>query len=257
MGDATDLIKQFGEVSSAKELKSLYSSLIEDLGIDYYIIANRVHKIDAAPGTFLIGNYPEVWINVYFENDYHHQNPVHIVSQKVSRLFLWKELPSLMNIDGIQEKMLRDIYKFFVGDACTLPVHLPSEPSGMCTFAVKKGRGFPAHALPLLSFIGALGFDAARRLARDKIALCASDTTEDVGAAKVKLGLTERQLEVLALLGQGKTDWEIAKILGISASTVRKHVEAAKKHYDVASRTQLVVRALIATDLSFRDLITP
>ena len=38
----------------------------------------------------------------------------------------------------------------------------------------------------------------------------------------------------------GKTDWEIAKLLGISASTVHFHVERVKKRLVTSTRSQAV-----------------
>ncbi|MCI4664688.1 MAG: LuxR family transcriptional regulator [Neomegalonema sp.] len=253
MSDAIELMQQFSRIKSVEELKNVYSFVLAELGVDYYLLANRFDLREPPEGAVLVGNCPQFWIEFYIERMYHLDDPIHQASQKVSRIFLWEELPQLLTLTRHQVEMVREIYQSVIGSACTLPIHSPDAPSGICTFAVKKGREFPTRALPILSFVGALGFECARRIAKADATGKAKDTPELDAEAKLKL--TGRQLEVLRLLGQGKTDWEIATILGISASTVRKHVEAAKRHYDVASRTQLVVRALIKTDLSFRDLI--
>jgi DNA-binding CsgD family transcriptional regulator len=51
------------------------------------------------------------------------------------------------------------------------------------------------------------------------------------------LGLTRRRAEVLAWLAQGKTNGEIASILGISPNTVARHVETILVQLGVATRT--------------------
>jgi DNA-binding CsgD family transcriptional regulator len=43
---------------------------------------------------------------------------------------------------------------------------------------------------------------------------------------------------------EGKTNWEIARILGLSERTVRFHVGGIFEKLDVTSRTQAVARAL-------------
>ena len=55
---------------------------------------------------------------------------------------------------------------------------------------------------------------------------------------------TPRQLEVLAWVAQGKTDWQVAQILLISRKTVNYHVECAKKKLRVATRMQAVLAAV-------------
>ena len=66
--------------------------------------------------------------------------------------------------------------------------------------------------------------------------------------------LTERQIECVRLAGQGKTDWEIGVILGISEETAKRHIAEARKHYDVTKRVQVVIRALADGLVSIGDL---
>ncbi len=56
--------------------------------------------------------------------------------------------------------------------------------------------------------------------------------------------LTEREVEVLRLVGQGESNQQIAASLGISDATVRKHVSSILSKLHVASRTQAALYAL-------------
>ena len=67
--------------------------------------------------------------------------------------------------------------------------------------------------------------------------------------------LTPRQRDCVALVAQGKSDWEIGQLLGISESTVHKHIEDAKRRFGVSTRIQLVVRSLFDARLSFADVM--
>jgi DNA-binding CsgD family transcriptional regulator len=58
------------------------------------------------------------------------------------------------------------------------------------------------------------------------------------------LGLSRRETEVLAWLTEGKTNAEIAIILGTSVRTVDKHLERVFRKLDVETRTAAVARAL-------------
>ena len=55
------------------------------------------------------------------------------------------------------------------------------------------------------------------------------------------LGLTERQMEVLALMMQGKSNKAICRILDTAEPTVRHHVTAILKALKVANRTEAVI----------------
>ncbi len=57
-------------------------------------------------------------------------------------------------------------------------------------------------------------------------------------------GLSPRELMVLEWMKQGKTNWEISRIIGVSERTVRFHVESIFMKLDVGSRTQAVALAI-------------
>lgn len=52
--------------------------------------------------------------------------------------------------------------------------------------------------------------------------------------------LTPRQSEVLELVSKGLTNREIGPLLGISARTVKYHVEMMLYNFQVTNRTELV-----------------
>ena len=63
-------------------------------------------------------------------------------------------------------------------------------------------------------------------------------------APLLKFGLTPRAAEALLWLAQGKTNSDIASILGITESTVKKHVQEMFEKLGVETRGAATVRAL-------------
>jgi DNA-binding CsgD family transcriptional regulator len=63
--------------------------------------------------------------------------------------------------------------------------------------------------------------------------------------------------ECLRLVALGKSDWEIAHILGISPHTAHQYVKRARAAYDTVSRAQLVAYGLRDAWISFEDAIPP
>jgi DNA-binding CsgD family transcriptional regulator len=74
---------------------------------------------------------------------------------------------------------------------------------------------------------------------------------EHAGQTLDLAGLSKRQLEILGLLAEGKTNMEIAEMLSRSPNTVKLHVSAILRHLHVKSRTQA---ALLATKLLHPEL---
>jgi len=65
-------------------------------------------------------------------------------------------------------------------------------------------------------------------------------------AALDEVRLTARERDSLAWVAEGKSDWEIAVILGLAESTVRFHVDNARKKLGAVNRAQAVARLAAA-----------
>ena len=55
------------------------------------------------------------------------------------------------------------------------------------------------------------------------------------------LGLTERQVDVLSLMMQGKSNKAICRVLNLAEPTVKNHVTAILKALGVSNRTEAVI----------------
>ncbi len=77
-----------------------------------------------------------------------------------------------------------------------------------------------------------------------------NDTRSTMNPRKIKCKnvksttLTERELDVLKWIAEGKTTWEIAIILGVSQSTINFHILNTKEKLNVTNRVQAIVKAI-------------
>ncbi|MCC6775365.1 MAG: response regulator transcription factor [Hyphomicrobiales bacterium] len=81
-------------------------------------------------------------------------------------------------------------------------------------------------------------------LARTSSAAAPSHPTPDRGVpppSPADVGLTDRQLEVLALMMQGKSNKLICRALDLAEPTVKNHVSAILKSLNVSNRTEAVL----------------
>ena len=58
--------------------------------------------------------------------------------------------------------------------------------------------------------------------------------------------LTERETEILRWLMEGKTSWDISKILSISERTVKFHVNNTLTKLNAINRTHAVAKAILS-----------
>jgi LuxR family quorum-sensing system transcriptional regulator CciR len=190
-----------------------------------------------------IDNYPEEWAAELVARGYAADDPVHLASRRTNTGFGWCELGNLIRLERRHAKILARSRRFGLGPGLTVPANVPGEPSASCSFAVRVGRELPTMRLHCAELIGAHALCAARRLRPP--------------SARVRPHLSRRELQCLRLVALGKTDWEIARILGLSPHTAHQYVKRARAAYDAVSRTQLVVYGLRDAWLSFEDAIPP
>ena len=136
-----------------------------------------------------------------------------------------------------------------LGEGFTVPAHEPGDFNGSCSFGTRYGRAVAPEAIPAAHYLGCFSFEAARRILRLRAA------TPRTQEPRQEPTLSQRQHDCLVLAAQGKTDWHIGQLLGISEQTVHKHIDAARRQYDSATRAQLIVRALYSNHLTFTDII--
>ena len=167
--------------------------------------------------------------------------------------FLWSDISRLVSLTRSQRDFLNAAHAAGIGAAVAVPVHRPrgaheagsySVFAGCCSFLMMNGVPLPLESLAAAHYVGALAFDAAKNLREPRAA-------EPRGPQ-----LTPRQRDCVVLVAQGKSDWEIGQVLGISESTVHKHIEDAKRRFGVSTRVQLVVRSLFDARLSFSDVLS-
>lgn len=77
-------------------------------------------------------------------------------------------------------------------------------------------------------------------LQRDQEAVATRPATP-LGASPSDLGLTERQVDVLALMMKGKSNKAICRDLDLAEATVKNHVTAVLKALKVTNRTEAVI----------------
>jgi DNA-binding NarL/FixJ family response regulator len=145
------------------------------------------------------------------------------------------------------QRLLSESLAFETGDEFVLP-----EPVMQWLEEAQKGKAksktqalfFPENEQLRLQYMGKLG-------PNEFLLRLAKDTSADMPAEfSSELGLTTREGEVLSWLSKGKTNRDIAQILGLSPRTVDKHLEQIYAKLGVENRT---AAAAIATNTNRRN----
>lgn len=237
-------VRDATEVETEAELAELMAEISREMGFAYFALTHHV-DIRRAPGPAIrLANYPSDWVDYFDDHQLGPSDPVHRASQLTSVGFAWSKLASLIELTPRDRQILDLATRRGIGDGFTIPAHVPGESNGSCSFAAEAGTAVSEEHLPLAQLTGAFAFEAARRIWQ----------LRHPGDARPPQ-LTDRQRDCVVWTARGKSDWEIARILGLSHDTVTEYLKRSRERYGVGKRTQLVVRALFDGTISFTDVL--
>ena len=209
---------------------------------DHFALVQRLSQRNSV-GPVQLTDYPDEWVEHLLGDKRYTDDPVLIASERTVAAFTWTELPGIVPLSRRNTLYMQAARARGLGEGYTIPIHVPGEATGLCSFVTGHNRPLPEHHLPAMQYLACFAFEAARRLApKPDVVLVAPR-------------LTPRQLDCVVLAAKGKSNWVVGELLGLSQQTVHKYLENAKRRYGVSSRTELIVRALFDGQLTFKDVI--
>lgn len=237
------------------ELHGLLAEITKEMGFDYFALMHHVDLTGYSQALthmeqgelVALSTYPETWVEKYIADNIVANDPVLLASHRTNMGFSWSEIPSLISVTPAHREIRERTVKAGIDDGFTVPAHVPGESNGSCNFAMGSGSALPEdNNLKMAQLVGGFAFQAARAMV--------FNACPEAKALR-KAPLTQRQLECVLFAARGKSDWEIGKILGISPGTVKRHLEAARAHYEVGSRMQVVMRVLFEGQIGLVDTL--
>lgn len=228
-----EFIDKLSTCSDFDDLSSMLDAISAEMGFHYYALLHHASlRTERHSPLVCLVRYPQGWSDEFDRLNGPKIDPVHLASSRINTGFRWEEAGSIIALTDAHRTILEQGRRFGLGPGFTIPANIPGEPCGSCSFAVRKGKRFPSRHLRTAELAGAHAFRAARRIA-------------GVSPAPSQPHLSPRELQCVELVAAGKSDWEIAVILGISRETARQYVKGARAAYDAVSRSQLAIRAMI------------
>jgi LuxR family quorum-sensing system transcriptional regulator CciR len=245
-----EIVSEFvGACAGFEDMGSLRDAVqisCRELGFDFFAIIHHIRFGRPSSDKVRLTNYPLEWIAKLREEE-NFQEPVLKAAERTSTGFLWSRLNEHVPLGERELRYMKMATRFGLAEGFTVPNHIPGETPGSCHFAVRRREDLPEHNLPAAQALGCFAFEAARRL----IGKSSQPSEQYLAPAP----LTDRQRDCLLFAARGKSDTVIAQLLNIRPRTVNEHIEAAKRRYLVATRAQLIVRALFRSEICFSEVL--
>jgi LuxR family transcriptional regulator, activator of conjugal transfer of Ti plasmids len=182
----------------------------------------------------LISNYPAQWTSHYLQQHHERLDPVIRRVQYGTEPFEWGPDLNFSVLSPQQLELLADAAAFGIRYGYTVPIHDRHGRLAAVTFASPERGPVFRHCIehngPLLQLMAHCFHAHARRKRTDR--------------AIDGVTLSPREIACLEWAAQGKTAWEIGRILGIERRTAAFHLDNAKSKLGVHSVCQAVARLI-------------
>ena len=237
------LICDFMGCRTLDKLAHFMSNVTQQLDFSYFALIHHAHPRDWPQPLIMLNNYPASWVTVYDRKRLFLNDPVLKACKNSTVGFAWDDLDAFLDVTLEHRAILDLSAREGLGAGYTVPANIPGELPGSCSFVTKAGIPLPRDNLLVAQFVGAAAFQTARRI----VGLTKADTSKHPG-------LTPRQKDCLLWAMRGKTDGEIATILGLSEETVSQHLNMARARYDVTKRLPLALKAIYMGHIDLEDV---
>ena len=243
LDDLTAFTAECGKAQTLDDLHRLIDAAIRQFGYRWYALIHNVDLRRGASGSLFLTTYPSSWLEEVLEKRHYVEDPIHAACARTPSGLAWDRVGDIIDLTPRQREIHNRARDHDLAAGYSLPIRTPGEPEAIFTAARSRDQALNPADVLAARMLGSIAYDRAREL------------MGGLPRTMACVALSPRQVECIALVAQGKSDWEIAQILNLSRDTVHEYVESARRRYGVRRRTQLVLRAVRDGHLNMEALL--
>lgn len=226
------LVQENQVITSYENLESTLAALNNIIDHEYFLFGLSLQPTLTTNETLITDNYPTSWRQQYDEAGFMHVDPIVQYSMTNFLPIRWSQIPVASNQahEMFEEARINGLKEGF-----SIPIHGLRGEFGMLSFATSDTRHYELNcdAIQTSQLIIPLLSHNIHNIAR-----CHKD-------AAPRIELTARENQCLTWAAEGKSAWEIAKIIDTSERTVKFHIANACKKLGATNRYQAITKAIL------------
>ena len=226
------------------DLYDRLSRLLEDFGFQFhaYTVVRSPKTLEMTEfvtnyqeGATARTNYPDDWIERYDHKNYYFVDPLLRTAWREYSPFRWDRLDVAEKLSKQQQAMFADARAVGMRKGMTIPLHGPAD--GL--FALTIGGDMSDEDFDYCWSNHRMDLFTVAAFSHETI-MHQATRPNDVSS----VNLSNREVQCLTWTSQGKTTWEISRILKISEDTTRYYLREATRKLGVHSKHHAVVKAI-------------
>jgi LuxR family quorum sensing-dependent transcriptional regulator len=177
---------------------------------------------------FFFVDWPQDWLEFYERNRAAEHDVLLIEARRRVTPFWYGEIIRRFKLTEKQKQLYDWGVAYGWKDVFAVPIHGPGSMQGLVTMATREALAVGVRGNAVLEMMARAVWERCR-------------TSEGFGMFDPdRTQLSAREIECLQWAAVGKSDGDIAVLVGITASTVHFHIEQAKRRLGVRTRVEAV-----------------
>jgi DNA-binding CsgD family transcriptional regulator len=177
---------------------------------------------------FFFVDWPRDWLEFYEKNGFAEHDVLLIEARRRVSSYWYSETIGRFKLNEKQKRFYEAGVAYGWNDIFCVPIHGPGSMQGLVTMGTHKALTLSAVERAVLDIMARAVWERCR-------------TSEGFGMFDPdRAQLSAREIECLQWAAVGKSDADIAKLVGIKTATAHFHIEQAKKRLGVKTRVEAV-----------------
>ncbi|MDQ8953103.1 LuxR family transcriptional regulator [Acinetobacter rudis] len=233
------VIAQIKQTDQIEQLEQLMAHYCQDIQLDYYMFSlYRVESL-VQPEIFMLDHYPVGWCDYYHEQNFYLNDPITAYCFEHVVPIFWDELILMPDFqDARYHVMFEQARRFGMHSGLSIPLSTTFGFKGIFNLATQS-QSVQSRALlnQLCPYILLLSTHLMQWFQQYQILHTSKEP--------LKQPLTQREYECLFWACEGKSSWDISKILGVSERTIIFHLNHVMIKLGVNNRQHAVAKGLL------------
>lgn len=231
-----DLLSKLENSETHQELKEYCDEFSDLIKVPYYLLGIIGQESAYAPSIRVLSNYPQKWLDLYFEESKQKEDPVVKYILEKQTPIRWDRLAKIEGFSSSKNlKVFKEAASYGLSNGVSIPLN--SVGDNIAVFSIAINQCDDENMILDNALLYAHTF--ATNLLERYLVIELNQAQEET-----QVHLTKRELECLFWATEGKTAWEISQILNVTERTAIFHLNNSSNKLGANNRQHAVALAI-------------
>ncbi|NTS75301.1 LuxR family transcriptional regulator [Catenovulum sp. SM1970] len=236
LNECEKLTTQLNSAVSINDIESLCEQFCQLFSFEYYVFAICKVTSLVSPNITSLSNYPSDWLETYWEQDCQKHDPVVKYSFENTAPIRWDKLverKEYISPEGLT--IMQNASEMGLVNGLSIPYKAHTGEISVFSLSTNNSEDIDNRMLSAIFPAQSFGSHLFNNITRIKNAEQSEKSKK----------LTPREIECLFWACEGKTTWEISKIIKVSERTAIFHLTGATQKLGATNRQHAVAKAIL------------